>query len=193
MLEYVVDKNHLMYLERDLEFDDKENEIEDLIENLNNISINFATIDLGIMSLREFNATFLANLLSKLKIPYFTIQLPSYVKGHYSKDILEINNKYKELKATYNTLENKNTPGAEELKFLMYHYSKELMELKRYIKKIRTEAISNKILDIIKGHEDNLWTFIHFGEENTFLEIMTQVKEQNVKSNVIFIPKSKFL
>jgi hypothetical protein len=36
-------------------------------------------------------------------------------------------------------------------------------------------------------------TFIHFGEENTFVEIMKELKELNVKSNVLFIQSSKFI
>ncbi|GAI87816.1 unnamed protein product, partial [marine sediment metagenome] len=31
------------------------------------------------------------------------------------------------------------------------------------------------------------------GEENTFVEIMKQLKEKNVKSNILFIQSSRFI
>ena len=134
------------------------------------------------------------NLLNRFEIPYFTIELPYYVKEHFSKEIVDFQNKVHELKAGYDMLVNKNTSSAQALKFLIEQYSNELDELNRYINfEVRTEAIVKKILAVLKGRENNDLTFVHFGEENTFIQIMKRLKELDVKSNAIFIQKSKVL
>ncbi len=187
------DKNFSVYLIRNLESEVKEENVEKLIEKIKDIPVNFATIDLGYMNLRDFNETHLAIVLKKFEIPYFTIELPHYVKGHYSSQISEIKNKYNELKSTYDMLKNKNTPGAQELSYLIDYYSKELRELNYYInQEVRTDAITKRILQVIKDRDSVDFTFVHFGAENTFVEIMKQLKERNVKSNILFIQKSKF-
>ncbi|MFX0106374.1 MAG: hypothetical protein ACFE75_12920, partial [Candidatus Hodarchaeota archaeon] len=106
--------------------------IEDLIGKFRDIPVDFATIDLGYMNLREFNKTHLAKVLKEFGIPYFTIELPHYVKGHFTSQISEIQNKYNELKSTYSMLKDKNTPGAQELSYLIDYYSNELRELNYY-------------------------------------------------------------
>ena len=187
------DKNFSVYLIRNLESEVKEENVENLIEKIKLFPVNFATIDLGHISLREFNETHLAEVLKKFGIPYFTIELPHYVKGHYSSQISEIQNKYHELKSTYDLLKDKNSPGAQELSYLVDYYSNELRELNYYInQEIRTDAITKRILQVIKDRDSEDLTFVHFGEENTFIEIMKQLKERNVKSNILFIQKSKF-
>ncbi|MFX1304392.1 MAG: hypothetical protein ACFE9X_13635 [Promethearchaeota archaeon] len=187
------DKNFSVYLIKNLESEVKEENVESIVEEIKNIPVNFATIDLGYMNLREFNKTHLAKVLNKFKIPYFTIELPHYVKGHYSSQISEIQNKYYELKSTYDLLRDKNTPGAQELSYLVNYYSNELRELNYHInQEVRTDAITKRILQVIKDRDEEDLTFVHFGAENTFVEIMKQLKERNVKSNILFIQKSKF-
>jgi len=182
-----------IYSIRDLDAEVKDEDIEDLIGKIKHIPIHFATIDLGYMNIREFNETHLAKVLKEFGIPYFTIKLPYYVKGHYSSQISEIQNKYNELKSTYDLLSDKNTPGAQELSYLIDYYSNELRELDYYInQQVRTDAITQRILQIIKDRDSEDLTFVHFGAENSFLEIMRQLKERNVKSNILFIQKSKF-
>jgi len=187
------DKNSSVYLIRNLESENKEENVEELVKKIKDISVNFATVDLGYINLREFNETHLAKVLTKFGIPYFTIELPHYVKGHYSSQISEIQNKYNELKSTYDLLRDKNTPGAQGLSYLIDYYSNELRELNYYInQEVRTDAITKKILQVIKDRDNQDLTFVHFGAENTFVEIMKQLKERNVKSNILFIQKSKF-
>jgi len=194
MFETLVDRNFSVYSIRDLDAEVKDEDIEDLIGKIKHIPVHFATIDLGHMNLREFNGTRLANELKKFEIPYFTIELPHYVKGHYASQISEIQNKYNELNTTYNSLKDKNSPGAQELSYLIDYYSKELMELNHYLnQQIRTKSIVEKILSVIKDRDSKNLNFVHFGKENTFVEIMKQLKDRNVKSNIIFIQKSRFL
>lgn len=194
MFETLMDNNFSVYLMRDNDADVTGKDVVDLVEKFKDIPVHFATIDLGYMSLREFDETYLSKVLKKFKIPYFTIELPYYVKGHFSSQISEIKNKYKELKATYDSLKDRNSPGAQELSYLIDYYSSELRELNHYItQQIRTESIVKKILSVIKDRDSKNLNFVHFGEENTLVEIMKQLKERNVKSNILFIQKSKFL
>lgn len=194
VFENLADNNYSVYLMRDKDANIKEDEIESVIDKIKDIPVQFATVDLGYMNSIEFNETYLAEVLKRSKIPYFTIELPHYVKGHFLGQISEIQNKYNELKSTYDLLKDKNTPGAQELSYLIDYYSNELVELKYYInQQIRTRKITKKILEVLKDREDRALTFVHFGEENTFVEIMKQLKEYHVKSNILFIQKSKFI
>ena len=192
MFKSIEDKNVSIYDDRNLEDDEKDTE--DLVRDFNDIPISFATIDLEHIDLREFNKTYLAKVLNKYEIPYFTIELPYYVKEHFSKNIIEIKNKLNELKAGYDILEIKNTSNAKELMDLIDHYSNELEALNRHINlEIRTNAIMKKILFVIKGREDKVLDFLHIGDKSTFIESMKLLKAFNVKSNVIFVQKSRFL
>ena len=194
MFETLADNNFSVYMIQDKDDKVKEDNIEGLFNAIKDISINFATIDLGYMSLREFNETPLSKVLKKFAIPYFTIELPHYVKGHFSSQISQIQNKYNELKSSYDLLKYKNSPGAQELSYLIDYYSNELRELDHYInQQVRVESIVKKILSVIKDRDTKDLTFVHVGEENTLVEIMRHLKEHDVKSNILFMQKSKFL
>ena len=146
MFETLIDNNFSVYLLRDMDEDITDKAIEDLIEKFKEIPVNFATVDLGYMSLREFNETHLAKVFNDFEIPYFTIELPHYVKGHFSSQISQIQNKYNELKSSYDLLKDKNSPGAQELSYLIDYYSNELRELDHYInQQVRVESIVKKI------------------------------------------------
>ena len=179
---------------RDIEPIVQETYIEEFVEKIKLIPVRIATIDLGSMSLKEFNQTSLAKALNKYEISYFTLKLPHYEKEHFLSQLFEIQNKFNELMSKYNSLEDRYTPSAQELSYLIDIYSSEIMELKHYInQKIRTDALTSRILQVIKNLDSKELTVIHFGEENTFAEIAKQAKEQNIKSNILFIEKSKFL
>ena len=77
---------------------------------------------------------------------------------------------------------------------MIERYSKDLQGLDRYINlKVRSEAIVEKMLRLIEDRNDSELSFVHIGEENSFLEIMRRLKEENVKSNVVFVDISKIL
>ena len=172
----------------------QETYIEEFVEKIKLIPVRIATIDLGSMSLKEFNQTSLAKVLNKYEISYFTLELPHYEKEHFLSQLLEIQNKFNELMSKYNSLKDRYTPSAQELSYLIDTYSNEIMELKHYInQKIRTDALTARILQVIKNLDSKELTVIHFGEDNTFGDIMKQAKEQNLKSKILFVQKSKFL
>ncbi len=192
MFELLADIDFSGYIIRDLSGEVKSGNIEDVVEKIKNI--HFATVDLGETTLREFNNTYLAEVLKQYEIPYFTVESPHYVKDYFSSQIADLQDRLFELKSTYNTLKNKDTSSAKELRNLIYDYSSELNDLKNYINnQVRTGAITKRILEVLKDREDNNMTFVHVGEENTFVQIMNQLKDSSVKANIIFIQKSKFL
>jgi len=172
----------------------KETYIEEFVEKIKLIPVRIATIDLGSISLKEFNQTSFAKVLNKHRISYFTIELPHYEKEHILSQLFEIQNKFNELVDNYDSLKDRNTPSAQQLSYLIDSYSHEILQLKHYInKKIRTDAITTRILQIIKNLDSKEVTVIHVGEENTFAEIVKQAKEQNIKSKILFVQRSKFL
>jgi hypothetical protein len=194
MFESIAEKDFPVYLITELDNEVLEENVEDLVEKVKNIPIHFATIDLGYIDTRKFNDTYLAKALKKFDVPYFAIELPHYVKGHYASQVSEIQNKYEELKSTYDSLNDKNVPSAQELRYLIDYYSNELMELKYHInQKVRTTTITKRILEVVKDRDEKELTFVHFGEENTFVEIMRQLNSHNVKSKFFFMNISEFI
>jgi hypothetical protein len=193
MFETFMDDNFSVYLLRDGEEDSTDEGINNLIQKFKKIPVSFATIDLGYNTLRDFNETHLAKILKKYEIPIFSIELPHYVKGHFSSQISEMKNKYNELKSSYDLLHDKNSPGAQELSYLIDYYSNELRELNFHInQQIRVDSIVEKISSVIEGRDSRNLTFVHIGEENTLVGIMRELKKRDVKSSIIFIQKSKF-
>ncbi|MFX1363869.1 MAG: hypothetical protein ACFFCE_14190 [Promethearchaeota archaeon] len=161
---------------------------EDLFKFLERNSVDLATIDLGYMNLQEFNETFLSEVLKEYEIPYFTIELPYYVKGHLVNQIIDLKHKNNEIKSTLNVLTNKNSPAARELSYLMNYYSNEIKELKSYInQKIRIDLAVKKIINITKGSESKDWNLIHFGKKSTFKGINSRLKERNIESKILTV------
>ncbi len=161
---------------------------EDLFKFLERNSVDLATVDLGYMNLREFNETYLSKVLKEYEIPYFTIELPYYVKGHLVNQIIDLKNKNNEIKSTLKVLTDKNSPAARELSFLINYYSNEIKELKSYInQKIRIDLAVKKIINVTKGLESKDWNLIHFGKKSTFKGINNQLKERNIESKILTV------
>ncbi|MFX1379786.1 MAG: hypothetical protein ACFFA4_11920 [Promethearchaeota archaeon] len=186
MFEPLPDTDFSIHLMNDLELEASGNEVENILSQIRDLHVNFATIDLGNTTLREFENTPLAMSLKKLNIPYFTIELPYYVKDYFTKEINEIREKYYELKATYDILEYKNNPTAQELNNLLKYYSKEINELNNYINiEVRTKLIFKKILSLISGKSNKNLTFVHFGERNFFMGIFNLIESIRNKNQFL--------
>ncbi|MFX0021475.1 MAG: hypothetical protein ACFE9S_04065 [Candidatus Hermodarchaeota archaeon] len=171
-----------IHLMDDIELRASKRDVKNLVTQIRDYNVNFATIDLGITTYREFEKTPLSKNLKKLNIPYFTIELPYYVKDHFARQINELKEKYYELRATYDILEDKNKSTAQELNSLMRYYSKELREIKNYINiNVRTKLIFKKILSLITGKDNKSLRFIHFGERNFFMGIFNLI--ESIRNN----------
>ena len=189
-----MDQDFSVYMMRSADKEVEEKEVQKVMKQLPESNVKYATVDLGYMELREFNKSRLAESLKEAEIPYFTTELPHYVKGYFTKEIQEIRNTLAELKGTYEGLSNKNAPSAQELKILIDRYTTDLNELDTHINsEVRPKAMVQKIMQVIKGHEHEKFTVLHFGEEQTFVEILKLLKDQKVKTNVVFMPLAKFL
>ena len=175
-----------IHLMDNIELEASKNDVKNLVSQIRDYNVSFATIDLGNTTLREFEKTPLAKNLEKLNIPYFTIELPYYVKDHFTRQMTEIKENYDELKATYDVLEDKNKSTAQELKNLMRYYSKELNEIKNYINtNVRTKLIFNKVLNLITREDNRSLRFIHFGERSFFMEIFNLIESIKYKHQIL--------
>jgi hypothetical protein len=175
-----------IHLMDNIELEASKNDVKNLVSQIRDYNVSFATIDLGNTTLREFEKTPLAKNLEKLNIPYFTIELPYYVKDHFTTQMTEIKEIYDELKATYDVLEDKNKSTAQELKNLMRYYSKELKEIKNYINtNVRTKLIFNKVLNLITREDNRSLRFIHFGERSFFMEIFNLIESIKYKHQIL--------
>ncbi len=99
--ETLADSNIFTKLDNDKKSKIFVKDFEYLSKFFNRYSVDFATIDLGYMSNRQFNKTYLSKVLKESEIPYFTIELPNYVKENIVIQIDELKNIYYEIKATY--------------------------------------------------------------------------------------------
>lgn len=159
---------------------------EDLFKLFERYPIDFATIDLGYMNLRQFDKTYLSKVLKEYEIPYFTVALPHYVKENLANQITDLKYKYNEIKATFDILTDKNSLTAQELSFLMDYYSREIRELKSHInQKVRTNLVVDKIVNIIKGRDAKRWNLIHFGKKSSFKGINSKLKELKIESKIL--------
>ena len=189
--ELLLNKHYSFYLTKSYENDVKHKDIKNIMRYLNNGSLDFALIDLGDQNLNNSIQSQYVNIFEVLEIPYFTIELPDHIKIHYSNILDEINYKLAELNSTYSALKNKNLPKAQELKFLIDKYSKDIEEIERYLNlKWKPQKIINKILMFIKDSKQNEITFVYIGDEKTFPSIMKLLKRHKVNSNVLFVQKS---
>lgn len=186
MFEPLPDTDFSIHLMNDLELEAPGNDVENFFSQIRDFHINFATIDLGNYTLREFENTPLAMNLKKLGIPYFAIELPYYVKDHFAKQIKDLKENYFEVKATYDLLEDKNKQTAQELNHLLNYYSKELREIHNYINlEVRTKLILEKILRLMTRIDKNDLTFVHFGERSFFMGIFSQISSIKGKNQFL--------
>lgn len=185
--ETLADSNISTQLENDKKSKIYIKDFEYLSKFFNRYSVDFAIIDLGYMSNRQFNKTYLSKVLKESEIPYFTIELPNYVKENIVIQIDELKNIYYEIKATYDVLTDRTNPTARELKLLMNYYLNEIRELKAYInQKIKTDLIVKKIVNIIKGRNAKC-NLVHFGKKSTFKALNSRLEEKNIESKILTV------
>ncbi|MFX0188154.1 MAG: hypothetical protein ACFE8A_10500 [Candidatus Hodarchaeota archaeon] len=175
---------------RNHEVDVQRKDVRIFMDYINHIPIDFVLIDSGSDPVENFNHSSYAKVLEALEIPYFIINLPDHIKDHYSKALGEINYKLEELTSCYSGLKDKSTPEAQELKFLIDRYTKDIQETEKYLNfKYRPQAIIKKILSIVRNRGEEI-TFAHIGDQKTFPSIMKLLKDNDIKSNVLFVHKA---
>jgi len=149
------------------------------------IDLDFATIDVENENLRSFNKSPLTKLLEQFEIPYYTVDIPEYAKGYLNEEIIEKEDLVNELVEEFLKMSDKNSLKGLNLKSWIDVLKDEIEEKRLFLKlKLRPQWIVKKILDIIRSDKKRKITFVHFAQDNVFMETMKLLKELNMEIRI---------
>lgn len=158
------------------------NSSKDLIECLKYLDIDFVTIDVEKENLRSFNKSPLAKLLSQLEIRYYVVDIPEYAMGYLIEEILEKEDQVNELIEEFVSMSNKDSLKGQNLKSWISVLKDEIEEKTLILQlNLRPQWIVKKILDIIRTKNNEKINFVHFAQDNIFMETMNLLRDLNVK------------
>jgi len=147
--------------------------------------IDFATIDEENENLRSFNKSSLAKLLEQFEIPYYTVDIPEYAMGYLIEEIVEKEDRVNELVEEFLSMRDKNSLKGLNLKSWIDVLTDEIEEKRLILQlKLRPQWLVKKILDIIKSNKKKKITFVHFAQDNIFMETMKLLKELNIEIRI---------
>jgi len=147
--------------------------------------IDFATIDEENENLRSFNKSSLAKLLEQFEIPYYTVDIPEYAMGYLIEEIVEKEDRVNELVKEFLSMRDKNSLKGLNLKSWIDVLTDEIEEKRLILQlKLRPQWLVKKILDIIKSNKKKKITFVHFAQDNIFMETMKLLKELNIEIRI---------
>ena len=130
----------------------------------------------------------LPRLLKSHNVPFYRIQIPEKTRMFYNEKIQTIKKYMKKDQEEYDLLVNKNCARGRYLKFWNELYQKELMEIKKFFElKIKPVYIAESILEQLEGILDENLLLLHFGEIQTFGEIMKTIKLVNSKIDISYL------
>lgn len=179
----VKNKNINLYLIRDGVLN------QDLFDNLRNILKNekfrFAIIDFNDFQSKKLYETPLHLFLDKFKIPYYSVDIPQYVRDHLCVEILEKELLINELENEYIDLisdpEQEESFKAQNLDSWINLLKQEVKDKMNYLKlALKPQWVVKKVLDIIKMIKTDRFSIMHF----THGEIFTELKELFEKYNI---------
>jgi len=157
----------------------------DLIDFFNCIDIDFATIDVENKNLRSFYKSSLAKLLEEFEIPYYAVDIPEYAMGYLSEQIIEKEEFVNELVEEFLSMSDKNSFKGLNLKSWIDVLNDTIKEMSLFLQlKLRPQWIVKKILDIIRSKKNKEITFVHFAQDNVFMETVKLLKEYDIKIRI---------
>lgn len=154
----------------------------DLIKFFKYLNIDFVSIDVENENLRSFNKSPLAKLLSQLEIRYYVVDIPEYAMGYLIEEILEKEDQVNELIEEFVSMSNKDSLKGQNLKSWISVLKDEIEEKRLILQlNLRPKWIVKKILDIIRTKNNKEINFVHFAQDNIFMETMNLLKDLNIK------------
>ena len=174
-------KKITVYLVKKQNYKERIKEIKKIMNYFKYIKIDFATVDLESEDLEEFTHSCLGQLLHKRGITYFPIDIPECAKNYFYKELFKKEDLLNDLVIKYINAKKKHSYKVENLKFWIDVHSDDIKEKKEVLNsKLKPQRIVETIADLIETIEKKNINIIHFGEENTFSEIMKLLKGLNI-------------
>ena len=187
-------KKITLYLIRNKKQELDKNQLHNLHNILENEKFRFAIIDFNDKQLKESYEKPLARFLDKFWIPYFSVDIPDYVRDLLNVEIFEKEALINELETEY---ENLCFKGDERDSFKMQSLNSWIELLKKEVESqkaslessIKPKWIVKKVLDIAKMIRNDVFSIVHFTQEEIYSELKNLFESNNIKVKKIDISK----
>ena len=193
-IESIKKKQITIYLVRNKKQSFDKNQMNKLQEILKTEKFRFAVIDFNDKELKETYEEPLAKFLEKFWIPYFSVDIPDYVRDLLNVEIFEKEAQINELEKEYEKLlfkdEEENSFKIQSLHSWIELLQKEVESQKATLEStIRPEWIVKKVLDIAKMIRNDVFSIMHFTHEEIYSELKNLFESYNIKVKKIDISK----
>jgi hypothetical protein len=193
-IEPIKKKQITIYLVRNKKQSFDKSQMNKLQEILKTEKFRFAVIDFNDKELKETYEEPLAKFLEKFWIPYFSVDIPDYVRDLLNVEIFEKEAQINELEKEYEKLlfkdEEENSFKIQSLHSWIELLQKEVESQKATLEStIRPEWIVKKVLDIAKMIRNDVFSIMHFTHEEIYSELKNLFESYNIKVKKIDISK----
>lgn len=146
----------------------------------------FAIIDFNNKEIKKTYERPLLEFLNNCMIPYFSVEIPEYVKNYLDLGIFDKEILLNELEEEYEELclndEEMNSFKILSLKNWIEILKQEIELMKKNLKMfIHPQWIVKKVLDIVKKIENNVFSIIHFTHKEIYNELTNLFEIYNIK------------
>jgi len=185
-------KKITLYLIRNKNRGLDKNQLQNLHEILEKEKFRFAILDFNDKQLKESYEQPLAKFLDKFWIPYFSVDIPDYVRDLLNVEIFEKEALINELEAEYENLSfseaEKNSFKLQSLNSWIELLKKEVESQKASLEStIKPRWIVKKVLDIAKMIRNDVFSIMHFTHEEIYSELKNLFESNNIKVKKIDI------
>jgi hypothetical protein len=193
-IEPIKKKQITIYLVRNKKQSFDKSQMNKLQEILKTEKFRFAVLDFNDKELKETYEEPLAKFLEKFWIPYFSVDIPDYVRDLLNVEIFEKEAQINELEKEYEKLlfkdEEENSFKIQSLHSWIELLQKEVESQKATLEStIRPEWIVKKVLDIAKMIRNDVFSIMHFTHEEIYSELKNLFESYNIKVKKIDISK----
>ena len=191
-IEPIKKKQITIYLVRNKKQIFNKKQMNRLQEFLKTEKFRFAVIDFNDKELKGTYEEPLSKFLEKFWIPYFSVDIPDYVRDLLNVEIFEKEALINELEKEYEKLlfedEDENSFKIQSLHSWIELLQKEVKSQKATLEStIRPEWIVKKVLDIAKMIRNDVFSIMHFTHEEIYSELKNLFESYNIKVKKIDI------
>ncbi|MFX0001830.1 MAG: hypothetical protein ACFE9Q_15260 [Candidatus Hodarchaeota archaeon] len=194
-LKPIENKKITVYLIDKIKVNPQLNDIDILKRLIDNNNVSFITAEMNNENFKNFKNSSLSTILNALELDYYLLDIPEYAYGYLFEEINRKEEQIRELSTEYINMDDKNSFKGINLKSWIDVLKKEVNHDKNILEtKTRPQWIVKKILDLIKLHENEELSLIHFFHEKTLSEITKQLEELHIEvivydlNNIQIIP-----
>lgn len=194
-LKPIENKKITVYLIDKIKVNPQLNDIDILKRLIDNNNVSFITAEMNNENFKNFKNSSLSTILNALELDYYLLDIPEYAYGYLFEEINRKEEQIRELSTEYINMDDKNSFKGINLKSWIDVLKKEVNHDKNILEtKTRPQWIVKKILDLIKLHENEELSLIHFLHEKTLSEITKQLEELHIEvivydlNNIQIIP-----